>query len=76
MAGITLAQAQAQLDTWLAADMAVSKKQSYRLGDRQLTFADAADITAKIDYWSAKVQQLSLAASGRGRRTRTIVPGF
>lgn len=76
MAGITLAQAQAQLETWLAADMAVSKKQSYRVGDRQLTHADAADITAKIDYWSAKVQSLSLAAAGRSRRTRTIVPGF
>jgi len=75
MAGITLTTAQAQLDLWVAADAAVSKKQSYRIADRQLTYADAADITAKIEYWSAKVQALSQRASGR-TRARTIRVGF
>lgn len=75
MPGITLTTAQAQLDLWFAADAAVSKKQSYRIGDRQLTYADAADITAKIEYWSSKVQALSLRASGR-TRARTIRVGF
>lgn len=75
MAGITLVQAQAQLDAWLAADLAVSKKQSYRIADRQLTYADAAEITAKIEYWSAKVTELSRRANGRSR-VRTIRVGF
>lgn len=75
MAGITLVQAQAQLDAWVAADLAVSRKQSYRIADRQLTYADAAEITAKIDYWNGKVTELSRRASGRSR-ARTIVVGF
>lgn len=75
MPGITLTTAQAQLDLWVAADAAVSKKQSYRIEDRQLTYADAADITAKIEYWSAQVQALSQRASGR-TRARTIRVGF
>ncbi len=75
MAGITLPQAQAQLEAWLAADMAVAKKQSYRIADRQLTFADAAEVTEKINYWSGKVQELSQRAAGRSR-ARTMRVGF
>lgn len=75
MAGITLEQAQAQLNAWVAADMAVSQKQTYRIADRQLTYADAAAITAKIEYWSGKVDALTRRASGR-TRARTIVVGF
>ena len=72
MAGITLAQAQAQLDVWLAASSAVAQKQSYRIADRQLTYTDAAEIRQQIDYWNSKVVALSQRASGRGR-ARTIV---
>ena len=75
MSGITQAQAQAQLDAWLAADLAVSKKQSYRIGERQLTLADAEVITQKISYWSAQVKQLSQRAAGRSR-ARTIRVGY
>ena len=74
MAGITLAQAQEQLDAWIAASSAVAKKQSYRIADRQLTFTDAAEIRQQIDYWNSKVVALSQRASGRGR-SRTIVVG-
>lgn len=72
MAGITLAQAQAQLDAWLAADMAVSRKQSYRIADRQLSYADAAEIRSNIDYWNAKVVTLSARATGRGRSATMV----
>lgn len=64
MAGITLAVAQKQLESWIKADEKVSNGQSYSHEGRQLTRADAAVITEKIDYWSEKVNQLS----GRGRR--------
>lgn len=75
MAGITLQTAQAQLDAWLEASLAVAKNQSYQIGDRTLTRVNAEHIDRMIDYWSAKVQQLSLRASGRGR-ARTIRVGF
>ena len=58
---ITLQQAQKALGNWIDADEKVSRGQSY---SRQLTRADAAEITNKINYWSEKVNQLS----GKGRR--------
>jgi hypothetical protein len=67
MAGITLDQAQRQLDVYLAASEAVARKQSYSIAGRSLTLADAADIQKSIEYWNALVQKLSAAASGRGR---------
>lgn len=60
MAGITKAQAEAQLALWLAADTAVATGgQSYSVPGRILTRADAAEITAKISYWERQVQRLS-----------------
>lgn len=75
MSGITLSQAQTQLDAWIAADAAVATGQSYEIAGRKLTRANAGEITAKIDYWNAKVVQLSNSTLGRGR-SRTMVPGF
>lgn len=71
MAGITLDQAQSRLDGWLAADEAVSANQSYEINGRSLTRADAKSIRENIDYWDAKVQQLS--AGGGRRRPRYVV---
>lgn len=59
MAGITLAQAEAKLAEWLAADTAVATHQAYTMGDRSLTRANAAEIRQNIAYWDAKVQKLS-----------------
>ena len=72
MAGITLAQAEAQLQLWLGADAAVATGQSYEIGDRKLTRASAGEIRNNIDYWSGKVQTLSRSSQGRSR-ARTIV---
>ena len=74
MAGITLAQAQAQLDAWLAASLATATGQAYEIAGRRLTRANAAEITANIDAWNARVVTLSLRASGRSR-SRTVVAG-
>lgn len=73
MAGITLAQAEAQLATWLAADTAVASGQSYSIGGRQLTRADAKAITEKIEYWNGQVQKLSRGGNG-GMRVRGVTP--
>jgi hypothetical protein len=62
---ITAQQAQTQLDIWIAADTKVAKGQSYSIGSRSLTRADAAEITQKIEYWSAKLGQAD-GSSSRG----------
>jgi len=77
MAGITLLQAQAQLDAWLAASAAVAQSQSYEIdsgnGRRKLQRADAMEIRQQIAFWQTKVQALTPIASGGRRRTRYVV---
>ncbi|MDA8122255.1 MAG: DUF6148 family protein [Deltaproteobacteria bacterium] len=68
MAGITLAQAEAQLASWLAASTAVASGQSYTIGSRSLTRADARAIQQQIDYWDKKCQELG----GTSNVVRTI----
>ena len=48
------------LDLWRSADAAVSLGQSYQVGDRTLTRADAEEITEKITFYESRVN----AASG------------
>lgn len=71
MAGITLSDAETQLSNWLAASTAVASKQSYAIGDRTLTLADAGEIREQIDYWDKKVKEL---ARGGGMRAQGITP--
>jgi hypothetical protein len=72
MAGITLEQAQANLDAWLAASVAVAKSQSYRISvdgsERELTRANAGLIKDQIQYWDGMVRQLSGTGRARARR--------
>lgn len=72
MAGITLAQAEAQLSTWLAANTAVSSGQSYSIGNRSLTRVNSTEILKNIDFWDKKVQQLSRSG---GVRFYNVIPG-
>lgn len=74
MAGITLEQAQAQLDAYLAAETAVLSGQSYEIAGRRLTRANLGDIQAGIKMWSERVGTLGARSRGRGR-ARTIVAG-
>lgn len=71
MAGITLAQAEAQLAVWLAASTAVAGSQSYTIGTRQLTRADAAEIGRQLQFWDGKVKELSRGTSGMRVRGAT-----
>ena len=73
MAGITLAQAEAQLSLWLAASTAVASGQSYSIGDRSLTRADAKEIRESLNFWDGKVKELA-ANSGGGIRVQLGVP--
>jgi hypothetical protein len=78
MAGITLAEAQAQLALWMAASTAIAAKQSYSIDTagvrRQLTLVDAAEVRNNIDYWQRKVMELTPVGSGGRRRIRYVVP--
>lgn len=74
MAGITLTQAQTQLEAYLAAETAVLSNQSYEISGRKLTRADLASIQQGIELWNARVQNLTSRASGRSR-ARTVVVG-
>jgi hypothetical protein len=72
--GITLEQAQAQLNAYLAAEKAVLSGQRYEIAGRMLQRANLAEIQAGIDTWDARVKRLSLRAAGYSR-SRTIVVG-
>lgn len=76
MAGITLTQASAQLALWLAADAAVASGQSYAMGEKSLTLANAGEIRKNIDFWEAKVKSLSLtgASTRQGPVLRGVTP--
>ena len=73
MAGITLAQAEAQLALYLADEAKVLSGQSYEIAGRKLTRANLAEIRDGIETWNARAVTLRSASSGRGR-ARTIVP--
>lgn len=73
MSGITLQEAQEQLDQWLAASKAVAANQSYRIGEREFTRVNAEHIRGMIDYWQAKVDQLSPQGTRRRRRVRYLI---
>lgn len=71
--GISLAQAEAQLAAYLAAETAVLSGQRYEIAGRMLMRANLAEIQAGIKIWNERVQNLNYAAQGRGR-SRTISP--
>ena len=73
MAGITLAQAQAQLSVWLDASLAVASGQAYTIGGRSLTRADLAKIQDSITYWNNWV--VTLDGGRTGPSIRGGVPG-
>ena len=75
MAGITLAQAEAQLALYLAAETAVLSGQSYEIAGRKLTRANLAEIQKGIEIWNQRASVLGNQAVGRSR-ARTMVPGW
>lgn len=56
---ITLSQAQAALDRWIAADAAVAKGQSYSMNGRSITLANSKEIREQIQYWERRLIALS-----------------
>jgi hypothetical protein len=59
--------AQAHLDQWIAADLAVAGGQSYSIGGRSLTRVNASEIRQQIDYWESKVNRAGRLGGPRVR---------
>jgi Family of unknown function (DUF6148) len=70
---ITLAIAEAQLSSWLAADTAVAQGQAYTIGTRSLSRANAREIRENIQFWDSQVKRLADSAGG-GIRLRGVTP--
>ena len=67
---ITLAQAEAKLELWMAADDAVATGQSYSIGTRALTRANSREIRDNISFWADQVNKLTRG----GIRVRGATP--
>ncbi|TDL50964.1 hypothetical protein E2R60_20685 [Paenibacillus dendritiformis] len=67
----SLEVAQQHLNAWLAAELAISSAQSYKIGTRSLTRADLKDVMKQIQYWQ---EQVDLAMGIRKNRVRRYVP--
>lgn len=65
--GLTLAQAQAKLEEYLAAETAVLASQRYVINGRELWRADLKEIQTGIKTWDARCKELGMRQSGRGR---------
>lgn len=79
MAGITLAQAEAQLATWLNAITVLATSQEFEIetangSRRRLRRANLAEAHEMVKYWNSQVQALTVAAAGGRIRTRYVVP--
>lgn len=72
MAGITLAQAESQLATWIAADTAVASGQAYSIAGRSLNRANAREIRENIEFWDRQCKRLTRG----GLRMRGATPSF
>lgn len=59
---ITPAEAQAQLTAWLEASTKLSKGQAVSINGRALTYADAREVRAMINYWSRMEASFQAAA--------------
>lgn len=63
------ATAQTHLDAWLAADLAVAQGQSYTIGNRSLTRADAETIRTQIQFYTG-LRDIALARESNNRNPR------
>lgn len=59
---ITLEQAQAHLNAWLEADLALATAQEYQFatpsGSRTIKRADISEVRRNIGYWASVVKRL------------------
>lgn len=73
MSGITVAEAQLQLDLWLAASRALATGKSYQIGTRTLTRANWAEVKDAIKYFQGLVDQGGSAGTKIPRKTYRVL---
>lgn len=73
MSSWTLEEAKTQLSMWLEAEAAVATGQAYKIGSRQVTRANLADIVQRIKFWRGEVTRLE-SGRGAGARVMRVVP--
>ena len=71
---MTSATAQAHLDAWIAADLAVSSGQSYSIGQRSLSRANVTEIRNQITYWQRVLDRLAAVAAGNTGNASVLTP--
>lgn len=67
---ITEAKVTEMLNLWIAADEAVANGQSYSIGGRSLTRANAREITEKIKFWENRLTKIQRG----GMTVRRVLP--
>lgn len=65
MSGVTLAQAQAQLDALLEAQS--NNLLTVTIGSRSMSYRSAADIQQQINYWHRVIAGIQRAAGNESR---------
>ena len=73
MAGWTLEQARTHLQAYLDADLALATGKSYRIGSRNLTRLDAAEVKERINFWSNEVERLESGRPKGIRQMRVVI---
>lgn len=71
MAGITLAQSEAKLAEYLAAETAVLSGQDFTIDGTRFTRADLAAVQKGIEIWNARVAKYSRTG---GIRIAEVIP--
>lgn len=72
---LTKEQVMVQLNAWLEANLAVSKGQSYQIGSRNLTRANASEILRQIKFWQDELDKIEAYENKKGRsRAWKVVP--
>ena len=71
--GWTLEIARTHLNAYLEADLALATGKSYRIGSRNLTRADAAEIKERIQFWSNEVERLEAGRKKGIRAYRAVI---
>lgn len=69
-----LERAKKHLESWYAAELAISTGQSYSMGSRTLTRADLTDVAKRIEYWKNEIAKLERVGGSRRRRAKRYIP--
>ena len=73
MAGWTLEQARTHLQAYLDADLALATGKSYRIGSRNLTRLDAAEVKERINFLSNEVERLEKGRPKAIRQSLVVI---